>query len=139
MAWLQHIASNAPEVFLLLAIALGTLLGRIRYKGFSFGPTACTLLVAVILSQAGTISFPAVLRSILFGFFVFTIGYRAGPLFFASLSIRTLSQVALALFMGLSGLTMIMVFVHLLNLGPGTAAGLGAGAHTQSSMIGTAI
>jgi aspartate-alanine antiporter len=139
MTWLKHIASNAPEVFLLLTIAIGTLLGRLRFRGFSLGGTACILLIAVVLSQVGTLTFPPILRSILFGLFVFTIGYRAGPQFFASLSFTTLSQVVLALFIGASGLVMILLFAHLLDLEPGTAAGLGAGALTQSSMIGTAV
>jgi aspartate-alanine antiporter len=139
MAWLQHIASNAPEVFLLLAIAVGTLLGRVRIGGFSLGATACILLVSIVLSQIGTMSFPPVLRAILFGLFVFTIGYRAGPQFFASLSVRTLSQVILALFMGATGLVVILIFAKILHLDSGTAAGLGAGALTQSAMIGTAV
>jgi putative transport protein len=139
MSWLQHIATNAPEVYLLLAIAIGTVLGQVRIAGFALGTTACILLVAVVLSQAGTISFPPVLRAILFGLFVFTIGYKSGPQFFASLSFRTLSQVGLALFIGLTGLVCILIFAKVLQLEPGTAAGLGAGALTQSAMIGTAV
>ena len=139
MALLQHIAKTAPEIFLFVAIALGTWLGRIRISGFALGATACVLIVSVVLGQLGTIVIPSILRSIFFGFFVFTIGYRSGPEFFASLNLRTLNQVILALFMGGSGLVVILLFAHILKLDSGTAAGLGAGALTQSSMIGTAI
>ena len=100
MTWVQHAVTNAPEIFLFLAVAIGTLLGRIRIRGFAIGATACTLVVAVILGQLGTFVIPPLLKSILFGLFVFTIGYRSGPEFFASLSFRTLAQVALALVMG---------------------------------------
>jgi uncharacterized transporter YbjL len=41
-----------------------------------------------------------VLRGVLFSLFVFTIGYRPGPEFFASLSVRTLAQVVLAPVLG---------------------------------------
>jgi putative transport protein len=138
MAWIHQVAERAPEVFILLAVALGTLLGRVRIRGFSFGAPACILIVAVLLGQLGTIVIPALLKSIFFGLFVFTIGYRSGPNFFASLSLQTVSQVALALVMGVSGLIVILIFAYTLHLGPGTAAGIGAGSLTQTSMMGTA-
>src|ERR1700730_10024065 len=136
MAWLSHVAVSAPEIFIFLAVAIGTVLGRVRFHGFSLGPTACTLIVAVLLGQFGTIVIPPLLKSIFFGLFVFTIGYRSGPEFFASLSLQTLSQVVLAWMMGACGLIVILIFAYTLHLDPGTAAGLGAGSLTQSSMMG---
>jgi putative transport protein len=138
MSWIGHVAASAPEIFIFLAVAIGTVLGRIRIRGFSLGVPACILVVAVVLGQFGTIVIPPVLKSILFGLFVFTIGYRSGPEFFASLSLQTLSQVVLALLMGTCGLIIILIFAYTLNLGPGTAAGVGAGSLTQTSMMGTA-
>ncbi len=138
MSFIRDVIANAPEVFLLLAIAIGTMLGRIRVRGFAIGATACTLLVAVIIGQFGTFVIPGLLKSILFGLFVFTIGYRAGPEFFASLSLRTLTQVMLALIIGATGLAVVLGFAFTLHLGPGAAAGLAAGSLTQSSMLGTA-
>jgi aspartate-alanine antiporter len=138
MSWIGRVAANAPEIFVFLAVAIGTLLGRVRIRGFALGVPACILIVAVILGQFGTIVIPALLKSILFGLFVFTIGYRSGPEFFASLSLQTLSQVALALMMGTCGLIIILIFAYTLHLDPGTAAGIGAGSLTQTSMMGTA-
>src|SRR4051794_30976725 len=138
MSTVRWIISAAPEIFLLLSVALGTILGRVRIRGFSIGTTACTLIVAVLIGQLGTFTFPSLLRVILFSLFVFTIGYRSGPEFFASLSIRTLAQVALALVLGGTGLVIVLIFAHVFALGPGTASGLAAGALTQSSVIGTA-
>jgi aspartate-alanine antiporter len=138
MAGLQQVATSAPEIFLFLALAFGTLLGRVRIRGFSLGAPACILIVAVVLGQFGTIVIPSVLKSIFFGLFVFTIGYRSGPEFFASLSLQTLAQVMLALLMGACGLAVILIFAYTLQLGPGTAAGIGAGSLTQTSMMGTA-
>ncbi len=73
MAWIHQVAERAPEVFILLAVALGTLLGRVGVRGFSFGAPACTLIVAVLLGQLGTIIIPALLKSIFSGLFVFII------------------------------------------------------------------
>jgi aspartate-alanine antiporter len=138
MSFVQHVIKSGPEVFLFLAIAIGTLLGRIRIGGFSVGATACTLIVAVILGQLGEFVIPSIIKSIFFSLFVFTIGYRSGPEFFASLSMRTLSQVVLALVMGITGLIVVLTFAFTLKLDSGTAAGLAAGSLTQSSMMGTA-
>jgi len=138
MDTIRWIIFTAPEIFLLLAVAIGTSLGRVRIRGFSIGTTACTLIVAVLLGQLGTFTFPSVLRVVLFSLFVFTIGYRSGPEFFASLSVRTLAQVALALVLGGTGLIMVLSFAFMFSLDPGTASGLAAGALTQSSVIGTA-
>jgi putative transport protein len=139
MAWVSYAVTNAPEIFILLAVALGGWLGRIRIHGFAIGATACTLVVAVILGQFGHFVIPSMLRSIFFGLFVFTIGYRSGPEFFASLNIQTLGQVVLALVMGGVGLVVVLAFAHVLHLDSGTAAGMAAGSLTQSSMMGTAL
>jgi putative transport protein len=138
MAFMEKAITNAPEIFLFLAIAIGTLLGRFRFRGFALGATACTLIVAVIIGQFGTFTFSPVIRSMLFALFVFTIGFRSGPEFFASLSLRTLSQVVLALVIGFTGLVVVLIFAFTLDLDAGTAAGLASGALTQSSVIGTA-
>ena len=139
MGWIDHVAKNAPEIFLLLAVALGTFVGRVRIRGFAIGAPACILIVAVILGQFGTVVFPPVLKSILFGLFVYTIGYRSGPEFFASLSLQTLTQVVLPLVMAACGLVVILTFAYTLHLDTGTAAGLGAGSLTQTAMMGTAL
>ncbi|MBR0700791.1 transporter [Bradyrhizobium diazoefficiens] len=138
MATVRWIISAAPEIFLLLAIAIGTILGRIKVRGFSIGTTACILVVAVLIGQLGSFSFPPILRALLFSLFVFTIGYRSGPEFFASLSVRTLAQVVLTLVIGGTGLVIVLIFARVFALDTGTAAGLTAGALTQSSVIGTA-
>jgi putative transport protein len=138
METIKWIISTAPEIFLLISIALGTFVGRLQFKGFSIGATACTLVVAVLLGQLGTFVIPPLFKSIFFSLFVFTIGYKSGPEFFASLSLRTLSQVGVALVIAATGLTLVLVFAFVFHLDPGTAAGLASGSLTQSSMIGTA-
>ena len=138
MSLIRAAVTDAPEAFLLLAIAIGTMLGRVRIRGFAVGATACILLVSVIIGQLGGFVIPALLKSMFFGLFVFTIGYRAGPEFFASLNLRTLAQVMLALVIGGTGLAVVLAFAYTLHFSSGTASGLAAGSLTQSSMLGTA-
>jgi putative transport protein len=138
MDTIRWVISTAPEIFLLISIALGTFVGRLQFKGFSIGATACTLVVAVLLGQLGDFVIPPLFKSIFFSLFVFTIGYKSGPEFFASLSLRTLSQVGVALVISATGLALVLVFTSVFHLDSGTAAGLASGSLTQSSMIGTA-
>jgi uncharacterized transporter YbjL len=70
--------STAPEIFLLLAVAIGIILGRVKIFGFAIGTTACALIVAVLIGQLGPFTFPPVLRGILFSLFVFTTGLPVG-------------------------------------------------------------
>ena len=137
MDTIKWMVTTAPEIFLLLAMALGTILGRKQIAGFSIGTTACTLIVAVIIGQLGNFVIPPLFKSIFFSLFVFTIGYKSGPEFFASLSLRTLTQVGLAVVVGITGLSIVLAFAFIFHLDAGTASGLAAGALTQSSMIGT--
>src|SRR5437667_5190752 len=118
MDTVRWIIATAPEIFLRLAVAIGTVRGRIRIAGFSLGTPACTLIVAVLIGQLGTFTFPSVLRVVLFSLFVFTIGYRSGPEFFASLSVRTLAQVVLALLLGGTGLIIVLSFAFIFSLDP---------------------
>src|SRR3984957_4071052 len=134
----RWVISTAPEIFLLLSVAVGTFFGRLQIRGFSVGATACTLVAAVLLGQLGSFVIPPLFKSIFFSLFVFTIGYKSGPEFFASLSLRTLSQVGVALVVSTTGLALVLVFAFAFHLDPGTTAGLASGSLTQSSMIGTA-
>jgi putative transport protein len=138
MNTIRSVVSSSPEIFLLLSVALGTFFGRLQIKGFSVGATACTLVAAVLLGQLGDFVIPPLFKSIFFSLFVFTIGYKSGPEFFASLSLRTLSQVGVALVVSITGLALVLAFAFAFHLDPGTAAGLASGSLTQSSMIGTA-
>lgn len=138
MSTIKWIVATSPEIFLLLSVATGTLLGRVRFKGFALGSTACILIVAVLLGQLGNFVIPPLFRSVFFSLFVFTIGYRSGPEFFASLSLRTLSQVGVALCVSATGLLVVLGFAFIFRLDAGMASGLAAGGLTQSSLIGTA-
>lgn len=138
MDTIKWVISTAPEIFLLLAMAIGTFFGRLQIKGFSVGATACTLIAAVLLGLLGSFVIPPLFKSIFFSLFVFTIGYKSGPEFFASLSFGTLSQVGVALVVSITGLALVLLFASAFHLDTGTAAGLASGSLTQSSMIGTA-
>lgn len=142
MSALSNALHQAPELLLFAALALGVWLGRVNFRGVCLGTGCAVLIVAVILGAllAGPaqLSYPPILKSIAFAMFVFSIGFSSGPQFFASLGRRTMKQVVLALFLAVVGLATTLVVARLFGFGKGLAAGLAAGALTQSTIIGTA-
>jgi aspartate-alanine antiporter len=98
---------------------------------------AGTLLVAIVIGQVGVPVDPVV-KDMMFALFIYATGYVSGPQFFASLNRKTLSQLHLALVSGIAIFAYIFLAAKGLNLDKGTAAGLLAGAITESACIGTA-
>ena len=71
---MQWIIATAPEIFPLLAVAIGTVLDRQKSFGLSIDTTACILIVSVILGQLGTFTIPALLKTVLFSLFAPVLG-----------------------------------------------------------------
>ncbi|MGH7153198.1 MAG: aspartate-alanine antiporter, partial [Acetobacteraceae bacterium] len=132
-----------PEAAIFLAIAVGVKIGRVKLGGFSLGNATSVLIVATIIGATVTgplgLSYPPLLKAIAFALFVFAVGFHGGPQFFSSFGMTTLAQVALAVFVAIVGLACTLIASHLLGLDKGSAAGLAAGALTQTAMIGTAL
>jgi len=86
--WLNGI----PLAGLMLVVALGFSLGRLSWRGLSLGPAGGTILVALLLGRQGlalldTSIGPGAFSIGDFGFalFIYSVGFEAGPRFFASL------------------------------------------------------
>ncbi len=136
-AELAQIVSQSPEVLVFLSLALGYLVGKLKFKGFSLGATASVLLIAMVLGQFSS-GVPTILKDIAFSLFAFCIGYQVGPQFFGSLKKEGLNYLLLALFVALIGLGTAVLLGKAMYYDKGTTAGLFAGAMTQSAVIGTA-
>ena len=80
----------------------------------------------------------ATVKSVFFSLFLFATGYKVGPQFFRGLKKNALSQVALTVVLCVTSLVTTLVAAKLLDYDTGTAAGLMAGAFTESTVIGTA-
>ena len=51
MELLNHILKAAPELALFAALFLGCALGPVKFKGFSLGGVAGSLIVALVIGQ----------------------------------------------------------------------------------------
>jgi putative transport protein len=131
-------------VFLLIVLAIGYPLGRISVKGISLGPTAGTLLTGVVLAiianQAAGVLFeiPDLVSDIFLLMFMYALGVRVGPQFFAGLKAGGAKFIPLAIICW--SLNWIIVFfgVKLADLGPGFAAGIMSGSYTITAVLGVA-
>jgi aspartate-alanine antiporter len=137
METLHSILTSAPEIALFAALALGHALGRVQFGKFSLGGVAGSLLVALLIGQAG-VQLPDTLKAVCFALFIYAVGFKSGPEFFGGLNRASLKLVASSVVQCLIALAVIVVMARAFGLGQGYAAGLGAGALTQTAMLGTA-
>ena len=125
------------ELTIFLTLAVGFFIGRFRFGSFSLGTVVGTLLAGVVIGQLD-IKVDPVVKYVFFDLFLFTIGYKVGPQFFRGLKKDALPQLAVTLVLCVSCLVCSVVASALLGFDVGTAAGLLAGAFTESTVIGTA-
>ena len=137
MDWLAQSLRQNVEIALFLSIALGYGVGSLRLGGFQLGPVLGTLLAGLLVGQAG-IAVPAAMQSAFFLLFLFAIGFRTGPDFFHGLRSSALPQIGLTVLLCVVALGLTWMFAVGLALDAGTAAGLLAGAMTNSTALGTA-
>ena len=126
-----------PELAIFLTLAVGFAIGRIRIGSFSLGTVVGTLLAGVIIGQLD-IKVPAIVKNVFFDLFLFTTGYKVGPQFFRGLKKDALPQLALTVVLCVTCLIAAFTAAKLFAYDVGTAAGLLAGAFTESTVIGTA-
>lgn len=134
---LLHVLRGHPEVTFFLVLGLGFLLGKVKLGGFRLGAATGTLLAGVIIGQADVSVSPEV-RQCFFLLFLFAIGFRTGPQFFRALKSDGLEQAALAAIVATTGLIVAYAVSRFFDYDAGTAAGVIAGALTESATIGTA-
>ena len=126
-----------PELAIFLALAIGFAIGRVKIAGFSLGTVVGTLFAGVLIGQLD-VKVPALVKTVFFDLFLFTTGYKVGPQFFRGLKRDALSQMALTLVLCVTCLVTAVIAAKLFGYDIGTAAGLLAGAFTESTVIGTA-
>ncbi|MBR5812866.1 MAG: aspartate-alanine antiporter [Bacteroidaceae bacterium] len=137
MEWITELLRAHPEMAIYLTLGLGFLIGRIHIRGFSLGIVTSVLLVGVLVGQLN-ISMTGALKQTAFLLFLFAIGYKVGPQFFAGLRKDGLPQVLFAAVMCLFILFSTWGIALLMGYNVGEAAGLLSGSQTISAVIGVA-
>jgi putative transport protein len=137
MDWFVTSIRGNPELAIFLTLAIGFAVGRLRLGTFSLGNVVGTLLAGVVVGQLGVKVDPLV-KVVFFDLFLFATGYKVGPQFFRGLGRSTVSQGILTVVLCVTSLATTVATARLMGYDPGTAAGLMAGAFTESTVIGTA-
>jgi len=137
MAYLVTALRQNPELAVFLTLALGFALGSVRMGSFKLGNVVGTLLAGVLIGQLD-IQVSGTVKVVFFDLFLFATGYKVGPQFIRGLGKSALPQVALTVVVCVTCLLSAFVAAKLFGYDAGTAAGMMAGAFTDSAIIGTA-
>jgi len=137
MDYVVRALQQNPELAIFLTLAVGFLIGRVKFGSFSLGIVVGTLLAGVLIGQLD-IKVPAIVKTVFFDLFLFTTGYKVGPQFFRGLKGDAVPQMVLTVVVCVTCLLTAFGFATLLGYDIGTAAGLLAGAFSESTVIGTA-
>ncbi|WP_313368936.1 aspartate-alanine antiporter [Achromobacter animicus] len=129
--------NSVPIAVLFVTVGLGYLIGKLKVGPIQLGGVCGTLIVALLIGQTGC-QMRGDLKEVAFALFIFAMGYSGGPQFFANLNRSSLRYVVLPLIEAVLVLTIVLAAVPLFGLDAGTAAGLAAGAATESAVVGTA-
>jgi putative transport protein len=133
---IAELLRSQPEIALFVSLALGYFIGSFRLGPIQLGGVCGTLIVALLLGQTGARLAPD-LKNIAFALFIFALGFTGGPQFFANIG-RGWRYGVLSIVEIVAVLVLVMIVVVVMRLDVGTAAGLLAGAATESAVIGTA-
>jgi putative transport protein len=109
-------------------IALGMLIGALRYRGIALG-TAAVFFVALVAGHF-KVTLPAELTELGLALFVYSVGLQAGPRFFSVLKARGGAFLTVGLASTLAGAGATMLLALLLKLPAHVAAGMYCGAGT---------
>lgn len=144
MSAIFHFLQAQPFVALFGVLAAGMILGRPAIRGISLGSVVCIIFVGLLLSIGSytttgvALALPDVVKTIFFNIFIFALGVKIGPQFFAGLKRDGWHMVAIGAIVAVLAPLIAYVFGRLFDLPPGAVAGLLAGSNNSSATFGTA-
>jgi putative transport protein len=138
MDWFARLFEKYPEMGVYLAVGIGYLIGRVKYRGVGLGVVTGSLLGGIFLGNFFHVPVSDQAKAMLFLLFLFGIGYSVGPSFFRNLKGDGWRWGLLGVVVPVVGLLTAYVVARVLKLDVGYSAGLLSGALTESPAIGTA-
>ncbi|MFC9700242.1 aspartate-alanine antiporter [Streptomyces sp. NPDC056943] len=127
-----------PELALFLCLSAGYLVGKLRVGPITLGGICGTLIVSLLLGAWAKVTVSDDVKTIFFALFIFSLGYMAGPQFFSNLNKKSLRFFVLCLIEVVCVVGIALGLAEAFDLDVGTAAGILAGAATESAVVGTA-
>jgi putative transport protein len=139
LAQLVHLLAKNPLLLLFLVAAVGYPLGQVRVRGSPVGVAAVLFVGLAAGGLDPSLALPEIVYMLGLAIFVYTVGLSSGRAFAASLRRDGLRLGALAA--GAAGLAAALSYAaaRLLGLSPAHAAGLFAGATTNTPALAAAV
>lgn len=75
----RNIFQPHPELLVFLVIALGFLLGKVRYRAIALGAVTGCLVAGLVLGAQFKVDIDDTVKNLFFIMFLFALGYRVGP------------------------------------------------------------
>ena len=125
-------------------VALGMWLGRKKVAGIEMGSVVCIILAGLLLSMWAfrssgvSLALPPVLETVFFNLFIFSMGVKVGPQFFAGLERDGWHMVAIGLIVAVVAPALAWTLGMLFEWPQGTVAGVLAGSNNSSATFGAA-
>src|SRR6202008_1251739 len=138
MEWLAKLFTKYPEMGVYLAVGLGYLIGKLKFRGVGVGAVTGSLLAGILIGNLFHVPVSDQAKTILFLLFLFGIGYSVGPSFFQTFKGNGWRWMLLGVFVPVIGLLAAYSVAHFLKLDVGYSAGLVSGAFAGSPAICTA-
>lgn len=138
--FLQH----QPFFAIFGVVAIGMWLGARKVGGISLGSVVCIILVGLVLSISAhtlagvSLELPDILKTVFFNLFIFAIGVKIGPQFFAGLERDGWHLVTIGLIVAVLAPLVAFACGKFFDWPAGSVAGVLAGSNNSSATFGAA-
>jgi putative transport protein len=132
-----ELLQERQELLIFTIIWIGYLIGKIRIFGIELGASIGVLLVALAMGHWG-FSLSPIVGTLGFVFFIYSVGYQAGPRFFATFKKDGKAYLQLSLVVVLTAVAMTFIVDAIFDLDTGYTAGIMAGALTSTPTLASA-
>lgn len=134
---LRELLIGNPILLLFLVLAIGYLIGGIRFGSFQLGSVAGVLIAGLLFGHLGFENNPSI-QSFGFVLFMIAVGYQAGPRFIQALKKDGRRYLVIAVIVSLSGFGLALIAARVLGFEQGISAGLLAGSLTSTPTLAAA-
>lgn len=126
-----------PEMTLFLIIGVGYLVGKIGFKGVQLGSSIGVLFVALFFGHHG-LKISPIVGTLGFIFFIYSVGYQAGPNFFSTFKQDGVRYIQMGLIIAFSAFGTAWSLAKVCSFDPGYSAGVLAGGLTSTPTLAAA-
>ena len=144
MAGIFQFLGREPFIVIFGVVALGMWLGRKKIAGIALGSVVCIILIGLALSMWAyassgvSLALPVELETVFFNLFIFAMGVKIGPQFFAGLERDGWHMVIIGLIVAIVAPALAWALGAFFDWPQGTVAGMLAGSNNSSATFGSA-